>query len=172
MPLLKTHTISRAHLEALTERPISDVISPLELKPALATPPFVQNCPLLNVRDLGLVPDSGIRPGLVYRCGMMSDDVETATWLQNNVKAIFDLRHAAEAARMPDPQPEGVQYVRLETVGKFDRLNLEEFGEGDGSAAWKKRYLEILELYAPTIQAVLAHLRDAGTPFVIHCGGE
>jgi hypothetical protein len=188
--------LTRSQLEALSAVSIRDELSADDICAALSTPPFLGGqvvtvageaeggtrtttststsaaTAVLNGRDLGCVPGSGLRPNLAFRCAMLRPTPETTAWLASNVKVVFDLRNHVEVQRSPDPTAEGVRNVPPVLAGTPKRIDLDKFAQGDGSEAWKETYLEILELYAPTFQAVLEHTRDSCEPFLFHCTGE
>jgi hypothetical protein len=157
-------------MKNLTSVPITDSIPDMELRPALATPPFIKGAPLLNLRDLGLVPESGVRPEYAYRSGgLHENDTE---WLSKNVKKIFDLRHDNEIAQSPDPAVPGIDNVRLPLAAPADRLVMAEFVNDDGATGWARQYIGVTSWYANTIRAVLMHVRDSPEPFLFHCSGR
>ncbi|BEI96369.1 hypothetical protein CcaverHIS631_0113180 [Cutaneotrichosporon cavernicola] len=169
MATSETILLTRAQIEALTDTNIHDTIPSAELAAALASTPFIQ-AGLLNLRDLGQVPSSAIRPGLIYRSGKLQDDAPTHTWISEHVKSVFDLRGEAEVRHSPDPVVDGVANVWFPPERKPDRLDPTRFIEGDGSKEWARQYLAVLELYRPGIRAVLEHVRDKpGQPLLFHC---
>lgn len=164
-------TLTRAELEHLTTTDISLTIPAADLELALASPPFLP--PLLNLRDLGNVPNSAIRPGLLYRSAMLRDDDATRAWIAKSVRAVFDLRAEREISSSPDPVVDGVLNVWNAPESVPPSIVLEKFDAGDGSAEWRAQYLVVADVYRPTIKAVLAHVRDRpDEPILFHCTGE
>lgn len=159
-------SLSKGDLERLSATSIREAIPVEDLKAALSNPPFIPA--LLNLRDLSLL--SPVKRH-IYRSGSLQDTPETVSWLSEHVTKVFDLRHDREVTRGPDPVAPGVENVRRDMTSKGERLDVKEF-TGDGSAAWKKQYMIILELYAPTLKAILEHVRDGCEPFLFHCTGE
>ncbi|KXH66556.1 hypothetical protein CSAL01_13561, partial [Colletotrichum salicis] len=118
---------------------------------ALSAPPFIPVPELINIRDLGAVPGSGVRPGLVYRCGMLevaTQNPQALDWPATNVKHIFD------------------------SAGVHSPPDLDDFVEAGGEVGLRKAYLKVLNLYGPIYRAILEHVRDKPEePFLFHCTG-
>jgi hypothetical protein len=172
MSTSQTASLTRDQLYALTATDIAATIPAAELAAALASSPFIQ-AGLLNLRDLGDVPGSAVRPGLVYRSAKLQDDAATHSWLSSHVKTVFDLRGEAEVRHAPDPQVDGVASIWFPPERKPERIDLTRFIEGDGSKEWARQYLAVVELYRPGIRAVLEHVRDKpGQPLLFHCTGR
>ncbi|KAL1409194.1 hypothetical protein Q8F55_006024 [Vanrija albida] len=141
-----------------------------ELSSILASPPFLPGSHLLNCRDIGLVPGSAVRPGLVYRSAQVSTNPEAVAWLSEHVGAIVDLRAERERANNPDPQVPGVTPIWEPTETIRHGLDPSDFVEGDGSAAWGERYVDMLAEFRPTLKVVLEHVRDKpGHGILVHC---
>ncbi|GMK57452.1 hypothetical protein CspeluHIS016_0402860 [Cutaneotrichosporon spelunceum] len=169
MTTSKATALTRTQLEALTATNIEDTIPEAELAAALASRPFIQ-AGLLNLRDLGAVPGSAVRPGLIYRSAKLQDDASTHAWIGEQVKTVFDLRGEAEVRHSPDPAVDGVANIWFAPERKPDHIDLTRFIDGDGSAEWARQYLAVLELYRPGIRAVLEHIRDRpGQSLLFHC---
>ncbi|KAF4969270.1 hypothetical protein FSARC_3476 [Fusarium sarcochroum] len=167
-------TLSRAEFEALTAIHARDPI-PLEtLTPAINSRPFIPTRSLINIRDLGAVPGSAIRPGRIFRSGMLdaaAADPEAISWLAANVKTVFDLRSEEERATYPSPEIPGVKFVYYERVAYYPSSpDPAGFAVDDGSTAWRAQLLAVVAAYKPTIRAVLEHVRDKPEePFLFHC---
>lgn len=171
MATAETASLTRAQLEALAATDMSSTIPSAELAAALVSSPFIP-AGLLNLRDLGAVPNSAVRPGLIYRSAMLQDNAATRVWLASHVRTVFDLRGEAEVRHAPDPDVEGVASVWFPPERKPDRIDLTRFIDGDGSKEWARQYLAVMELYRPGIRAVLEHVRDRpGLPILFHCTG-
>ncbi|KAJ4316643.1 hypothetical protein N0V84_007763 [Fusarium piperis] len=166
--------LSRKDLEALTATHVRDAIPSEALTAALSSPPFIPTRSLVNLRDLGAVPGSAIRPGRIFRSGMLdaaAADPEALAWLANNVSTIFDLRSEGERATYPSPKVPGVKFVFFERDGLYPGSpDPAEFAVDDGSSAWREQLLAVARAYKPTIRAILEHVRDKPQePFLFHC---
>ncbi|OAA62557.1 hypothetical protein SPI_04097 [Niveomyces insectorum RCEF 264] len=185
-----------AQLRALSETDVTVRLTPEQFLPVLTQPPFVTIEGTFNVRDLGRIPGgsaatgaaegqhtvdarpSPLRPGFAFRGGMLTflTPAGKATIVDDlGVRAVFDLRSRSEHSRAPDPPlGDGDRAVNLvwsaETAERDPNVDLAPFVEGYGEAGFVATYLEVLQAYGPTIQAVLAHVRDRPTqPFLFHC---
>lgn len=170
-------TLSRADLEALAATHVRDVIPPEPLAAALSSPPFIPTRSLVNVRDLGAVPGSAIRPGRIFRSGMLdaaAADRDALAWLAASVGAVFDLRSEPERAAYPSPRVPGVEFVFFDRDASYPGSpDPAEFAVDDGSAAWREQLLAVARAYKPTIRAILEHVRDKPqVPFLFHCTGD
>ncbi|WZH43559.1 protein-tyrosine phosphatase-like protein [Fusarium acuminatum] len=169
-------SVSRDVLEALSTTHIRDPI-PLEaLAPALNSKPFIPSKSLINIRDLGAVPGSAIRPGLIFRSGMLdaaAADPEAISWLASNVKTVFDLRSVEERAAYPSPEVPGVEFVYHERVATYPQPTPADFAVDDGSTAWREQLMAVMAAYKPSLRAVLQHVKDnPNEPFLFHCTGK
>lgn len=169
-----THSLtmsSASQLRQLADTPIRDPISPEDLAAVLGSAPFISTPGAFNLRDMGLVPGSALRSGLVYRSAKLGP--VQSEWIANKVGVVFDLRRPAERDKSPDPTVDGVPNVWNPPQAPYDAPNLAEFAIGDGSEAWGAQYLRVLKGYAVTFRQVLEHVRDRpGVPFLFHCTGE
>jgi protein tyrosine/serine phosphatase len=170
-------TLSRADLETLTATHVRDAIPSEPLAAALSSPPFITTRSLVNVRDLGAVPGSAIRPGRIFRSGMLdaaAADPEALAWLAANVGTVFDLRSERERAGYPSPEVPGVKFIFYEPDGSYSGSpDPAVFAVDDGSTAWREQLLAVARAYKPTIRAVLEHVRDKPQePFLFHCTGK
>ncbi|CAJ0539839.1 Ff.00g072530.m01.CDS01 [Fusarium sp. VM40] len=166
-------SVSRDVLEALSATHVRDPI-PLEaLAPVLNSKPFIPSKSLINVRDLGAVPGSAIRPGLIFRSGMLdaaAADPEAISWLASNVKTVFDLRSVEERAAYPSPEVPGVEFVYHERVATYPQPTPADFAVDDGSTAWREQLIAVMAAYKPSLRAVLQHVKDEpDEPFLFHC---
>ncbi|KAK7444402.1 hypothetical protein CaCOL14_005419 [Colletotrichum acutatum] len=150
-------SMTRGQLQALTERDVHDPIPSELLQQALSTPPFLPVPELINIRDLGAVPGSGVRQ-------------EALKWLAANVKQVFDVRTSAEREKHADPHVAGVANTWLESAGVHTPPDLNDFVEAGGEVGLRKEYLKVLDLYRPIYRAILEHVRDKpDDPFLFHC---
>lgn len=160
-------------LDELARRDVSKPIVGDELRAALASPPFV-DAGLLNLRDLGLVPNCPIPTGKYFRCGQIVESEEANQWIRDNIKVIVDLRKAGERRRSPDPEIEGVEniwYDPEQDGWKAQKLLIEDFEKDNGSAiGWAEQYVLVLRYYYRTFRAALEHIRDRPEdPMLFHC---
>ncbi|KAM0344583.1 hypothetical protein ACHAPU_007357 [Fusarium lateritium] len=166
-------SLSRVELEALSATHTRDPIPLDSLTPALNSKPFVPSRSLINIRDLGAVPGSAIRPGRIFRSGMLdaaAADPEAISWLASNVRTVFDLRSEEERAAYPSPKISGVKFIYHERVAIYPQPTPDDFAVDDGSAAWREQLMAVLAAYRPSIRAVLQHVRDRPMePFLFHC---
>ncbi len=165
-----------ADLRALAATDVKEPIPADQLLAALLAPPFVHIAGTFNARDVGSVPGSGIRPGLVFRSGALNrltDEGRAALSGRLGVRRVFDLRSRAEHHAAPDPDVESVQGVWAESAEEDANVVLAEFVDGFGERGYSAMYLDVLKVYGPSIRAVLEHVRDReGEPFLFHCTGE
>ncbi|KAI1060053.1 hypothetical protein LB507_011412 [Fusarium sp. FIESC RH6] len=166
-------SLSRAELEAVAAIHAREHIPPAPLNSALSSKPFVPTRSLLNIRDLGAVPGSAIRPGLIFRSGMLdaaAGDPEAISWLASNVKTVFDLRSEEERAAYPSPKVPGVEFIFFERVTTYPQPVPADFTADDGRSAWRVQLMAVVAAYKPTIRAILAHIKDnPNDPFLFHC---
>ncbi|KAL0942690.1 tyrosine phosphatase [Colletotrichum truncatum] len=143
-----------------------------DIAPILSSPPFVQISGLFNTRDLGLVPGSRIRPGLAFRSGSLEGIDEKgrqALFYTLGIKSIFDLRSPGEREKCPEPHIPGIESVWVPNAYN-NTIDIRDFVEGGGERGYCKMYMDMMEVYAPTMKVVLQHVRDRpGEPFLFHC---
>ncbi|KAL2133740.1 hypothetical protein VTI74DRAFT_1820 [Chaetomium olivicolor] len=166
-------------LLTLAQTAVLAQLPPSSLSTALSQPPFVALPDTFNTRDLGLVPNSPIRPRLIYRSGGffagLSPEGKDALVNQLGVTKIFDLRSAREHDRRPDPEVDGVEVVWVRPEEKEgeeqQEVGFEEFVEGQGERGYVRLYLDVLRSYKPGIRRVLEFVRDAtgNEAGLIHC---
>ncbi|KAL4725197.1 hypothetical protein ACLX1H_007343 [Fusarium chlamydosporum] len=165
--------LSCAEFEALAATHVRDPIPVDSLSRALSSKPFIPSNSLFNIRDLGAVPGSSIRPGRIYRSGMLdaaAGDPEAISWLASHVKTIFDLRSPEERAAYPSPNVPGVKIFFYERATAYPQPTPADFDVDDGSTAWKEQLMAVVAAYKPAIRAVLEHVRDKPEePFLFHC---
>jgi protein tyrosine/serine phosphatase len=168
--------LSRADLESLVAVHVREPIPADTLTTAFNSKPFVPTESIINLRDLGAVPGSAIRPGHIFRSGMLdaaAADPEAMAWLAANVKTVFDLRSKEERAAYPGPKIPGVKFVFCERVAEYPQPSPADFSVDDGSTAWRVQLMAVLAAYKPSIRAVLEHVRDKpNEPFLFHCTGK
>lgn len=52
-------------------------------------------------------------------------------------------------------------------------IDINDFVSGGGEEGYCKMYMDIMEIYAPTLKIVLEHVRDRPQePFLFHCARE
>ncbi|KAM0236576.1 hypothetical protein ACHAP5_009343 [Fusarium lateritium] len=166
-------SVSRDILEALSATDVRYPIPLKALEPALNSKPFIPSKSLINIRDLGAVPGSSIRPGVIFRSGMLdaaAADPNAISWLASNVKTIFDLRSVEERTAYPSPEVPGVKFVYHERVATYPQPTPTDFASDDGSTAWREQLMAVMAAYKPSLRAVLQHVRDTpNEPFLFHC---
>lgn len=163
--------LTLAQTDAFTSLPTT------QLDDIYANPPFVPIPDTFNARDLGLLPGSPIRPGLVYRTGGFLGGISpagaAALATDLRIKKVFDLRSAREHARQPDPEVHGVEMVWV-APGEGGIVDMGLYEEGEGERGIVKAYMDVLGLYKGAIRGVLEQVRDGrGEEAVLfHCNGE
>ncbi|TXT10559.1 hypothetical protein VHUM_02064 [Vanrija humicola] len=163
-------TVSKDEVSRLARTSILGDLPAAELKSILSAAPFVPESHLLNARDIGLVPESAVRPGLVYRSAQVSTAPAAVDWLSKHVTAIVDLRAERERSNNPDPVVPGVREIWEPTETIRHALDPSDFVDGDGSSAWGGRYVDMLTEFRPTLKVVLEHVRDRpGEGILVHC---
>ncbi|KAF5587411.1 Tyrosine phosphatase [Fusarium pseudoanthophilum] len=166
-------TLSRAELESIAAVHVREPLPADTLTAAFNSKPFIPIESIINLRDLGGVPGSAIRPGYIFRSGMLdaaAADPEAMAWLTANVKTVFDLRCKEERATYPSPKISGVKFVFCERVAEYPQPIPADFAVGDGRTAWREQLMAVIAAYKPSIQAVLEHVRDKpNEPFLFHC---
>ena len=154
---------------------IWELLDPVEVKEALNNPPFLPLPSFLNIRDLGLVEGSPIKPGLVFTSGFLTlaSPEDQATLVQKyGVKRIYDLRYDVERVRVPEPQVDGAEMVWVKTeLGTASPL---EFYATDGGVpAYVAGYRSLLKLHAPAYERVFRDLiKFESGSILYHCNGE
>ncbi|KAK4156271.1 hypothetical protein C8A00DRAFT_41234 [Chaetomidium leptoderma] len=164
-----------ADLLALAQTDVSAPLPPASLAGVFSRPPFVLVPDTFNTRDLGLLPGSPVRPGLLYRSGGflggVSAEGKAALADGLGVKTMVDLRSVREHERQPDPVVEGVEGVWVQPDDEDAGVKLERFVEGDGEQGYVEMYLDVLKVYRGGFRAVLERVRDGrGEETVLfHC---
>ncbi|KAG9502771.1 hypothetical protein J7337_005605 [Fusarium musae] len=166
-------TLSRAELESVAAVHVREPLPADTLTAAFNSKPFIPIESIINLRDLGGVPGSAIRPGYIFRSGMLdaaAADPEAMAWITANVKTVFDLRSKEERATYPSPEISGVNFVFCERVAEYPQPNAADFAVDDGRTAWREQLMAVIAAYKPSIRAVLEHVRDKpNEPFLFHC---
>ncbi|KAF5229722.1 hypothetical protein FANTH_14104 [Fusarium anthophilum] len=165
--------LSRAELESIVAVHVREPLPADTLTAAFKAKPFIPIEPIINLRDLGAVPGSSIRPEYIFRSGMLdaaATDPEAMAWLTANVKTVFDLRSKEERATYPSPKISGVKFVFCERVAEYPQPSPADFAVDDGRTAWREQLMAVIAAYKPSIRAVLEHVRDnPNEPFLFHC---
>jgi hypothetical protein len=163
-------------LLTIASTPITESIPDSVLKKALQTPPFVAIPGALNLRDLGLLPNPKIKPGLIYRSGSLHPLPQSSIPLLKSklrLSAIYDLRDVHERARAPDPEIHDVEQIWVPTPGAALRAVPADFMGDGGVKGYQKMYDDILKVYASSYKKVLEYLRDElDKPILFHCSGN
>ncbi|CAI0648626.1 unnamed protein product [Colletotrichum noveboracense] len=137
------------------------VAEPL-LSVILSRSPFIIVAGTFNTRDVGLVPGSPIREGYVLRSGALEnlDDVGKEQIAgQLGIKRIFDLRTSYEREKYPEPDVPGVNITWIPN-SYSNTVDINDFVSEGGEEGYCKMYMDIMEIYAPTLKIVLEHVRD------------
>lgn len=164
-----------ADLRKLVETDVAEEIPKEKFGPVIMSPPFVFVDGTFNTRDLGLVPGSALRPGFVFRSGLLAqltDNGKAVVAGKLGIKRIFDIRSPEERTKAPDPEIPGVENTWVESSRPDSTVDLTKFISGVGEAGYEEMYLEVIDIYQPTWKAILEHVRDRPQdPFLIHCTG-
>ncbi|KAF9894210.1 hypothetical protein FE257_007712 [Aspergillus nanangensis] len=149
------------------------------LQKALSTQPFIGVPGAINIRDLGVLGAPYIRPGLVYRSGMLghlTDEGKAQLYNDMGVRLILDLRSDGERTTSPPPQIPGIKIAWVPSEKAQTPADLNVFaGENGGEVGYRQIYLDMLDVYAPSYQYVLEYLRDEagdGKGVLFHCSGK
>jgi hypothetical protein len=145
------------------------------LNHATMQPPFVPLRSALNLRDLGLIPDSPISPGKLFRSGalhFLTPEDHAALRNTYGIKKIFDLRFDSDREKDPAPTIDGIETVWLPRATDPCPTNTADF-EGDGFIpAFVKMYNDILQVQVNAYRAVMLELRDnLDATILFHCTG-
>lgn len=167
--------LSVADLDAIADTDFRIPLTPDVLRPALASPPFIQTRTIANLRDLGALPGSRLIETRFYRSGSLESatkDAHALAWLASHVRRVFDLRLESERKNALDPNVAGMDKIWHEVEQGYEVPSLDEFALDGGVEAWKKEYMNCAMAYRPTIRAVLEHVRDRPRePILFHCTG-
>jgi len=157
----------------ISATPIFTAIPDAILTASLATPPFVPFPGSLNLRDLGLLPSSPFKPGILFRSGSLQNigavDLPKLRH-ELGIRTIFDLRHDGERQSFPEPIVEGVTMIWLRASSQPSRIDPSDFEAEHGIPGFVSMYRNLLELYASEYKRILELLRDEpGQPILWHC---
>ncbi|KAH6649874.1 protein-tyrosine phosphatase-like protein [Chaetomium tenue] len=170
---MPTHPLPQ-DLLTLSQTDAFTPLPPTLLATIFTNPPFIPLPSTFNTRDLGLLPGSPIRPGLVYRTGGFLGGISpagaAALATDLRIKKVFDLRSAREHDRQPDPEVEGVEMVWVKP-GEGGAVDMGLYEEGEGERGVVRGYMEVLRLYGGGIRGVLEQVRDGRGEEVVlfHC---
>lgn len=166
---------SASDLRKLAETEVSNEIPKEQYGPVLFSPPFVYVDGTFNTRDLGLIPDSPLRAGLVYRSGALNhltDNGKAVLSGKLGIRRIFDLRSPEEREKSPDPVLERVENTWIPSSRPDEQPDLRWFVTGGGEDGYRHMYLDVIDVYQASWKAILEHVRDrSDEPFLIHCTG-
>ena len=170
---LPPSAIVTVNLREVAATHIFTAIPPDVLTTSLATAPFIPVEGALNLRDLGLLPTSPLKPGLLYRSGSLHNiSAHAMAQLRDDlgVRTIFDLRHDKERDEHPEPEIDGVHSVWCRTNTPPARIDPASFEAEEGLPGFLSMYKNLLMLYAPEYKRILEFLRDhPGQGILWHC---
>lgn len=148
-------------------------ISPATLIAILTSPPFIPLPSSLNLRDLGMLPNSPIAPGLIYRSGAIHS-IPSSSLATLNLDKILDLRSAREVAANSNPEIPGVKSVWVAADRAPKAVEMARFVEEGGVGGYRDMYMDILEVYRSSFKAglhwILGHEKGRGG-MLFHCTG-
>jgi hypothetical protein len=166
----QTNMTTSYDLPSLLAADMNTLIDPVTVNQVLTSPPFISLPGALNIRDLGLLPGSPIPPGLLYRSGAIHS-IPPSSLSTLGIKAIFGLRSKSECEMQPNPEVEGVENFWFSPTRNPSSRDMHAFIENGGTSAYTAMYLEILDIHAPSIKAVLEWLKDGKGAMLFHCTG-
>lgn len=114
----------------------------------LSNPPFVPVPGIINLRDLGMIPSSPIRRGLIYRSGALHNvPPSSLTQLKDGLglKLILDLRTEREITRSPNPTMDGVHNMHFDSLRAPTPIAMEKFVEEGGRNGYVEMYVTHLD---------------------------
>lgn len=161
-------------LKDLVETNINTLIPATIISQALGKDPFVSVPGIINLRDLGALPSSPIRRGLIYRSGTLYNlPASSLTKLKDDleIKMILDLRTKREIIRSPDPVINGVENEHFDSLRAPTPTDLAKFVEDGGKKGYVGMCEEVLEIHKPSVKAALEWIRDEKGPLLFHCTG-
>lgn len=179
-------------LARLSSTPLDTPIPPDLLATALSAPPFAPSIPgSLNLRDVGALFPSHVRPGAAFRSGTL-DRAEQGQHLSSllrsrlGVARVYDFRRADEKGRrrggaggeeeeeevgevLACPYMDGAEVPRPVVVG--------DFAAGEGGVlgvGYRDMYDDILRGYKTGFRMVFEGLRTVaeGEAVLFHCTGD
>lgn len=165
-----------SELRKLAETDTIQEIPKEQYGPVITNPPFVFVDGSFNTRDLGLVPDSPIRAGFIYRSGALTtltDNGKAVMAGKLGIKRVFDIRSPEEREKGPDPEIEGVENTWHRNARPDSTPDLDKFVSGVGEAGYEDMYLEVIDVYSAAWKDILEHIRDRPSdPLMYHCTGK
>ncbi|KAI2640107.1 protein-tyrosine phosphatase-like protein [Xylaria nigripes] len=163
----------KADLQNLAGVDVKNALTPEQYIPVLTSPPFIYVDGTFNTRDLGLVPESPLRPNFAFRSGALAALTEkgkAGLTGKLGVKRVFDLRSPEECAQMPDPAIDDVKNTWIQSSRPDSKIDLAKFVAGEGEEGYTEMYLEIVDIHAGSWRAILEHVMDRPQdPFLVHC---
>ncbi|KAF6818062.1 tyrosine phosphatase [Colletotrichum plurivorum] len=164
--------ISPSQLLELAETDVCSALPQAVVTSIIAQPPFLIVPGTFNVRDVGLVPGSPLRAGYIFRSGSL-EGLRHEGFAQLTeklgIKRVFDLRTGHEREKHPEPNFPGAEFTWVPN-SYINAVDMADFVGNGGADGYCKMYMDMIEVYAPTIRAVLEHVRDRPRePFLFHC---
>lgn len=169
---------NKDHLDLLkiAHTDITTAIPDEILKQALLQPPFVPIPGALNLRDLGLIPDAKIKPGLLFRSGSLGTLPASSVQLlksQLNLHVIYDFRTQKERDMHPDPNVPGVEAVWVPFTQPPKRAVPKDFHGDGGVKGYSMMYDDTLKVYAQSYKTILTFVRDHPDHAILyHCASK
>ncbi|KAK8048901.1 tyrosine phosphatase [Apiospora phragmitis] len=160
-------------LRKLAETDTSQEIPKEQYGPIITNPPFVFLDGTFNTRDLGLVPDSPVRAGFIYRSGALTALIDNGKAVMSGklgIKRVFNVRSLGERQKGPDPEIEGIENTWHRNARPDSTPDLDKFVSGVGEKGYEDMYLELIDVYSTVWKDILKHIRDRPSePFMYHC---
>ncbi|KAK4226494.1 hypothetical protein QBC38DRAFT_480230 [Podospora fimiseda] len=174
---IQNNTPTMSSLLELAQTDVKSPIPPSLLAPALSSPPFLTVPGTFNTRDIGLIPGSLIKPGIIYRSGgffmagpYLPSEAKTILSQTLKIKKVFDLRSVREHDQAPDPDfGVGIEGVWDKPDELDAHVELSEFVDGQGEKGYAWMYMDVLKVYKGAIRKVLEAVRDGEFPVLFHC---
>lgn len=169
-------------LETMSKTPINEAIAPEQLASALQKTPFVSTPGSMNMRDLGAFAPSYIKPGVIFRSGMLDflpKDGQSFLRTELRISTIFDFRRADEI-RQPRCQIDGIQLFACpykDGTAVPAPIDLANFVPAQGQAlgiGYRYMYQDILDGYSGAFRKAFDAIRTAepGEAVLFHCTGK
>lgn len=175
-------SLDRRLLKELAATPVDEPIPHEKLAPVLGTAPFSTLPGSLNMRDVGAFAPRYVKPGVVFRSGMLDFIPATSLALlssQLHVSRVFDFRREDEI-KQPIPELHGIELCSCPYKDGAEMLApvvVADFApRDDGSAGpgYNEMYEIILQGYKTGFKRVLEGLlsSDESEAVLFYCAGK